>query len=690
MQTNLNNTAMPSEPVSGENAVFQLLIRPKPALTLFLLAFLSIFLAACGGGDDVFTGDGPAGGTGNITDIQASADKVQIAADGSDFATITALVRDSSNIGVEDVPVTISVDRPEAYTVLVERKNTDASGVVTARIFSRESRAGNAIVTASVDGTDKVSNPLGFSFVGSSLTVQPASVDIAVGDQETISARVRDGSGGAAAFTAVCVDLPASLTSSALGPVFGCTQGLLTNESGEATFAVEGVAVGTDGVIRVSAVGNEVDVPVTVSARNISFVSPERDSAFAKTATVDVAVQVPGYTGDVRLSTTSGVFPNSMSIITLPAVNGAVSSPLTGFSSGRVTLLAEKLDASLERTTAVFLAFDDSELTAAETNLALQATPATLPVGAGNESLLSATATRLVGGQTNAEPVPPGTLIRFEIVGPTLGASLSSPLAFTDSAGVAAVRLRSGDIASSGDGLLLRACVESANLCQDVRSEVSITIVNRPGSISIGLANVLDTTNDDTAYVLPVSVIATDINGGALSNVDISVRIWPTRFATGVRDLDGNAIPFDAFPNEDENRNVIRDLNDGWSTGGLGSPLGFTPNISGDRTKCAAAGGGEPLGVDTFGPTDAFDNNCKLIPESTAAGSVPARISTDANGLATFNVIYLKDRAEFVEAEIRATTVVQGTQVQASRTFWLPRLEDDDNLPPSPYNTYFE
>jgi len=681
MQTNLNDTVMPSERFSGENAVFQLLTRPRPALTLLLLALLSIFLAACGGGDDVFTGDGPAGGTGNIVDIQASADKVQISADGSDFATITALVRDSSNIGVEDVPVTISVDRPEAYTVLVDRKNTDASGVVTARIFSRESRAGNAIVTASVDGTGKVSNPLGFNFVGSSLVVQPASVDIAVGDEETINARVRDGSGGAAAFTAVCVDLPASLTSPALGPVFGCAQGLLTNESGEVPFVVEGVAVGTDGLIRVSAVGNEVDVPVTVSARNISFVSPERDSAFAKTATVDVEVEVPGYTGDVRLSTTSGFFSsNGEPIIIIPAVNGAASANLTSFSSGRVTLLAEKLDGSLERTTVVFFSYDNSELIADQTILAVQATPATLPVGTGNESLISATVSRLVLSDPqqrpeNAEPVPPGTLVRFEIVGPTLGASLSSPLAFTDSAGLAAVRLTSGDVATSGDGLLIRACVESAGLCAAVNSDVSITMVNQPGSISIGLANVLDTTNDETAYIQPVSVIATDINGGALSNVDISLRIWPTRFRTGDRDADGNPVNILTFPNEDTNRNVIRDLNDGWST---------------DRTKCAASGAEEPLGVVNFGSREAFDNNCKLIPESTAVGSVPSRISTDSNGLATFNVIYLKDRADFVEAEIRATTVVQGTEVQASRLFWLFRLEDDDNLPPSPYNTYFE
>ncbi|MFO8004953.1 hypothetical protein, partial [Thioalkalivibrio sp.] len=63
---------------------------------------------------------------------------------------------------------------------------------------------------------------------------------------------------------------------------------------------------------------------------------------------------------------------------------------------------------------------------------------------------------------------------------------------------------------------------------------------------------------------------------------------------------------------------------------------------------------------------------------------------TDENGLATFTLIYLKDRAGFVEAEIRATTEVQGTEVQAVRTFWLPRLEGDTNLPVSPYNTYFE
>ena len=681
----------------------------RSGLMFGLLLSLAVLLVGCGGsgnGDGAFTGDignGVSNGEevnaepGDAVDIQATADKVEIVADGTDFATINVLVRDSSNIGVEGVPVTVSIDRPDSYTLLVDRKNTAADGTVSARLSSRESRAGNALVTASIDGTDKVSNPLGFTFVGSSLVVEPASLDLVVADRESVTARVRDGSGSPAGFASVCVDLPSYLSSEALGPVFGCEVGLLGDENGEATFDVTAEGAGTDDLIRISAVGNEVDVPVTVSVPNIAFDSPDPDEVFAKSKDVQVVVSVPQATEEtfVRFVTTSGTFSSSgLPEATVQVSDGTASDDLVGFSSGRVTILAENLN-SEEKTSVSIVTFDDAELTAEETFLAIQATPASLSVGDDNRSTITLTATRFVDEQLeneegedlpgNLEPVPPGTPVRFEFVGSSLGASLSSPLALTDLSGNATVRLTAGEIPSSGEGLAVRACIDTIEKCD----RVNVQITDKPGSISIGLGNVLETTNDETAYQLPVSVIATDISGNALENVDVSVSVWPTRYRTGVRDGDGNPDIIDTFLNEDVNRNVTRDPNDLWSTGGGGRNNGVV-NVSGSRTTCASAGSGEPTIDETFGSIDASENGCKLLPESTAAGSVPTRISTDTSGLATFNLTYLKDRADFVEAEIRATTVVQGTEVQASRTFWLPRLDDDDNLPDSPYNVYFE
>ncbi|MCG5517016.1 MULTISPECIES: invasin domain 3-containing protein [unclassified Ectothiorhodospira] len=670
---------------------------------LFGLISLTFILAvsACGGGDDdgFDTGGDDDNGSDSGEDeetteavqsaasIQTFADKIEINADGSDVANIQVLVKDSGNRGVAGVPVTMSIDpdgsgSSEGYNLIVDGFETNESGELTARLGSGQTiRAGNALVTATVDGRD-ISSTLGFTFVGPTIETSPTEVSINQDETETIFVTALSGT-NPANNQPICVEVPNFVEvvqdNQITSRPGGCPTSVTTDVNGEAEFSIQ-ISEPGKGLVRLSGLGLTRDIPVEGVFSGIRFLEPNPDTLIKLGDSLTARVETPDFSGNVLLATTSGTFANGQSTTTVTtgdAENGVV---LTGFQTGRVTLSATK-SGSNERDTTSFLVFDDSDLDAEKTNISLQATPATLSVGDDNHATLTATLTREGAGDGNNLPIP-NELVSFTIVGDSLGTSLSAPASFTGEEGTTSTQFVAGGTPSSASGVTVRACIASIELCDNAQ----VTITDKPGSISIGLANVIGTTNDNTAYQLPISVIATDVNGGALSNVTISLRVWPTRYRTGFRTDEGSLDPLDVIPNEDVNRNVTRDLGDLWSTTNRDQPERDLATV---RQLCEPSTGSEPASI-VINSTQAFELGCKLIPESTAGGSVPATVTTDENGLATFNLTYLKDRANVIEAQVVATAQVQSTEIQSSRTFFLPREEDDDNLPDSPYNVYFE
>ncbi|ANB01439.1 hypothetical protein ECTOBSL9_0550 [Ectothiorhodospira sp. BSL-9] len=650
-------------------------------------------IAGCGGDDNGFTSNGDTTDPGDdpvavaeAHSIQAFADKIEVNADGSDVANIEVLVKDRGNRGLGGVPVTLSVepdgsDGSDGYNLIVDGSETNQSGELTARLGSGQTiRAGNAIVTATVDGRD-LSSTLGFTFVGPTIETNPTSVSINQDETETIVVTALSGT-NPANNQPICIEAPdfvEVIENNQITSRPGCPTSVTTDGDGKAEFTIR-ISEPGEGLIRLSGLGLTRDIPVEGVFSGIRFLEPDSDTLVRLGESVTARVETPDFSGNVLLATTSGRFANGQSTTTLTAGQAENGVVLSEFQTGRVTLSATKAGSN-ERDTTSFLVFDDSALDAEKTNISLQATPATLSVGDDNHATLTATLTREGSGDGNNLPIP-NELVSFTIVGDSLGASLSAPASFTGEEGTTSTRFVAGGTPSSAGGVSVRACIASINLCD----EAQVTITDKPGSISIGLANVIGTTNDDTAYQLPISVIATDVNGGALSNVTISLRVWPVRYRTGFRSIDGGLIPVDVIPNEDVNRNVTRDLGDRWSN----PPRNNIENgLAPIRQKCEPSTGSEP-GDTIQNSTEAFNAGCKLLPESTAAGSVPATVTTDENGLATFNLTYLKDRANVIEAEIIATAQVQSTEIQSSRTFFLPREEEDDNLPHSPYNVYFE
>ncbi|MCG5493538.1 hypothetical protein [Ectothiorhodospira variabilis] len=664
-----------------------------------LLASL-LTITGCGSDDNGFTSNGDTTdpdddpvAVAEARSIQTFADKIEVNADGSDVANIRVLVKDRGNRGLGGVPVTLSVDPDgsdgsDGYNLIVDGGETDQAGELTARLGSGQTiRAGNAIVTATVDGRD-LSSTLGFTFVGPAIEANPTSVSINQDETETIVVTALSGT-NPANNQPICIDVPnfvEVVQDNQITSRPGCPISVTTDVNGLAEFSIQ-ISEPGEGLIRLSGLGLTRDVPVEGVFSGIRFLDPDPDTLVRLGESVTARVETPDFTGNVLLATTSGTFANGQSTTTVTASQAENGVVLSGFQTGRVTLSATKAGTN-ERDTTSFLVFDDSALDPARTNITLQATPATLRVGAGNQSTLTATLTRSGSEEGNNLPIP-NELVSFTIVGDSLGASLATPASLTGESGSTTTRFTAGQTASGASGVIVEACIVSIEKCDKAK----LTITDKAGSISIGLSNTINTTNDDTAYQIPVSVIATDVNGGALSNVTITLSVWPLRYRTGFRDLEGGLTLFvDEIRNEDVNRNVTRDQWDEWSERNKTDVIaigGRQITLQRLRQKCEPSNGDEPA-TTVSGPIEAFEAGCKLLPESTAAGSVPATVMTDENGLATFNLTYLKDRADVIEAEIVATTQVQSTEIQSSRTFLLPREEGDDNLPHSPYNVYFE
>ena len=62
----------------------------------------------------------------------------------------------------------------------------------------------------------------------------------------------------------------------------------------------------------------------------------------------------------------------------------------------------------------------------------------------------------------------------------------------------------------------------------------------------------------------------------------------------------------------------------------------------------------------------------ELTPQISAAGSVPASVVTDQDGVANFYLVYLKAYAAWIEADVKSSTLVLGTETQSTLTFVLP------------------
>jgi hypothetical protein len=632
--------------------IYNLVVSVRGAAGLAAFASVSLTLNA---------GAAPPPAT-SATQISLGTTQTSVLSDNSNSATITATVLDANFAVVQGAVVQFSATGGQ---LSASTGVTDVNGQVPVIFSSGTVDPTNQVVTitATVLGvTPTLSAQIPIQIVGSTVTLATNITNltnVAPGNTATLTVTARNAGGQPVFNTPVTLSLdPLSTGSVNITPATGTT-----DVNGQLVVTVTGVTAGTATVIA-SAVGAQATQTYTVSAAGAAFgicdpnTTPPAGpppcnpvagpAASAINTPLTVWVNVPATVPPalpilaVRFATTLGSWNGvpGQSVVTIPTpVPGFYSATLTSTLAGIANVQVDGLDAAppavgnvlaTDQLTVAFSATTASQIT-------LQSSVNVVPPSTGgltHTATLTATV-RDINGQVVANAP-----VAFSILNPTGGGETVSPVVvLTDATGQAVATFTSGSLSSTPQGVNIQAQV----IGTAITAQTNIVIGGTAGSVIISTGTAINTI-DPTTYSLPMSVLVSDSNGNPVANTVVSLKAWPLQFSTGVWiDTSGppptGAGPFVAvttgtFNNEDINRNLILDPGE---DGGTGYPA-----------------------------------DGMLTPPNSDAGTLPLTVTTGANGVASFNLVYLKSRAPWIIDEITASTFVFGTETTSQIVFALP------------------
>ena len=410
-----------------------------------------------------------------------------------------------------------------------------------------------------------------------------------------------------------------------------------------------------------------------------------------------VLVTAPAPTANVIFATTMGEWNGVLgqTLKSVPVGPGTVC--------GLITTIAAQACATLTTSTAgqaTVQVYDPANTTLTDTitvgvtavtaySITLQAAPTVVAKSTGTTtgfSTLTATVLDAAGQPVGNKP------IAFSMTNTTGGGESVSPVvAYTAAVagnglglGQVTATFTSGSLPSTADGVQVRATVVGTIVATEANlptptdatpsgNDAKIVIGGTAGSIAFGIATKIEISSDNTYYIQPMSVLVADVNGNpAPLGTVVNLSIWPIAWSTG----SGCAYDYDydskhgTFLNEDANENVtLDDLEDGTRK--------YYASGSTLVTSCIPDAAPATTCTPTTVTSAAGTKDGKITPLNSAAGTLPALVTTDANGVASFNLTYLKSSAIWTVDRIRATTVVQGTEAVSQTIFRLPAAEVD-------------
>ncbi|MCB1888074.1 MAG: Ig-like domain-containing protein [Rhodocyclaceae bacterium] len=649
---------------------------------------LSLFLVACGGGgggEDTCFGCTPS--TGGTTAqprtmaIQLSA--ATIKTDNSESSEIAVTVLDSDNAPIQDQTVTFSAERGQLTAATA---TTDTSGVATVSFRSGTNefanRTGSVVIRAG-----SLSRTVTVVIAGSTISaVPPSSTQLEVGESVNLRLVVRDAASDGVSNQKVKV----SATGDGSVRIDGESGAVekLSGADGSVTVAIEGAGTGDVSVQAEwldakgdSSVAAKTDFSVQGAGGALAVLT---DSGLSPAAarlntSVPVTVNVPATvngTGVTHMrfgssfgTWSSGAATLKRSVSTGGAVSTVIAESLSvGGTAGVNSISVQALNVSGTTETVLATVSHEISVTAAPASasrITLQASATTIPVSTDDvtsTSLLTATvrdASNNVVGDAD---------VVFTMVNDTGTGAAIAPVVSRSNASISNGALgqaesvfTAGRIPTNQSFQLRAALVDNPAVFADL----PVTVGGGAASVTLGQSTVIEHVASDTAYSLPMSVQVTDASGAVLEGARVSLSVWPLGYARGVRagtdctitytpatrPIPGSSV-FEA--NEDANENLILDS-----------------------------------GEDVDGPGGIPDG--RLTPAASSAGAVPATATTDESGLATFDYIYLKNYAHWLNVRVRATVEVQGTEKQTELVFTLPASAADGDtdpcvLPHSPFN----
>jgi hypothetical protein len=617
-------------------------------LSIVLAAATALTLAACGGGN----GNGPltgsesgSGGTPSVKyTVSMLSSSPEMPSDGSAPATITALVQNSTNNVVANVPVAFTAS---SGAVQVTSGTTGTNGTATATLSTGGDTSDRQITVSAVAGTTTAT--ITVSVIGTKLSLSGPS-SLVMGAAGTYTATLVDSAGNPIANTSVTITSAKGNTVSA-SPV-------TTNSTGEATFSLTATNAGSD-TITAAADGIQATQSVAVSSQQFSFTSPAEGSEInigsSKTVSVTwVNSGTPVNAQPVTFATTRGTFASTgTSTATVNTdSSGTATVTLSSTNAGPATISATASNVSTQ------VNVDFIATTPASVNV--QASPSS--VATQGQSTITATVR-----DVNNNLVPNQT-VDFTLTDLT-GGSLSAATAISNAEGEATVVYTAGSTTSATNGVTVTAGVQGTA----ISGSTQLTVAGETVFLSLGTGNSVVDYNPNslpisTQYELPYSVQAVDSSGHGITGVTVDFTVTSLGYLKGER--------------------VWNSVVSTWGTVGstsVSDPDDYTlDGIDGCLSEDLNDSG-------IYEASEDYNGNGKLDPGLVASTDISSAM-TGTGGSATVNIIYPKDHAYYVAVKLTATASVSGTQSSTSVSFWLPGAAADFNTentaPPGPTSPY--
>jgi hypothetical protein len=591
--------------------------------------------------------------TAQVSSVAINSSVAQVRSDGSTTATIIVNTIDANNGLLARADVRIS-----ASTGVLSGSSgvTDANGQASFVFSSGTIDRSNRVATITVTSNGKSASTQ-VAIVGGSISLDPGGVTTLLvgGTPGLLTARVRDAAGNP-----VGAGVPVTFESSNSSVVTVSSVTVNTNASGVVIINVGPVAAGNATVSASSSGVTAVQTYAVTSSGTGFYISSPSSGLVITTATPQVITVVAPGVSNVTFATPLGLFGNGLQVQTVAVVGGVASASFTSAAAGDATISV----------------FDSSAPSVRVASVTIKVSP---PVSAANKILLNSNKTNVAvstNGTLNTIQIKARAIfnsggtdvgvfnvpILFSISGgPGAGESLSSSIGFTDSSGNVTTTFTAGSQASTQNGIIVHAQILGSAVGTGVvpsNNDLVITVGGQALSVVFSPGTKIVSSADNTYYELPMSVQVSDANGGAVQNQLVSLNLQPFAFSTGFNACAGPITG--TYCSEDANSNGSLDAGED----------GVRRVFNSATSTCGAI---------AFGTS-----NGNLTPPNSAAGSVPSTVTTLANGIAGFNLTYLKGSAVWIVVKLTATVASAGTESSFSTIFRLSPSAVDASSDPCP------
>ena len=636
----------------------------------FLLAASIALLAGCGGGGTASTTATTTTTTVTAASLDLLAAPTTVKSDNSTSTTITVTALNAANAAVPGVTLTMGADTGVLGSATVV---TGAAGTATVTFSSGASKINRTATITATAGA--VSAQIPVQIVGSTVTVNSTGTTLPDDGTSPVTLTITAKDAGGNVVPSAAVTLTQTSTDGgrvALTPESGTTDG-----SGQLTVTAAGAAGGS-GTVTVSATALDATATTSliVSPSAATFAIDQQTLNGAVVAgnpavtamkigdTLAVRVNAPA-SSNVTFATTTGSFtgtgavPASGAVVAVPVVAGKATATLTTTQASVATVQVYDTAAPA---TSDSLTVGMTSATAA--SITLQSSPSVVSRSVGTTTGSST----LIAMVRDAGGFPVGDApVSFSIVNPTGGGETVSPVVVLSAAttagglslGEARTSFTSGSSSSGAGGVQIRASVVGTAVATEPvgvnltssGNDAAVVVGGTAGSVAFGQATALTVGGGGTTYILPMSVLVADSNGNpAPLGTVVNLSVWPIAWSTGGGcAVDADTATTGTFFNEDVNENLILDAGE-------------------DGTRRYYSSGTTVVGGAVNGSS---------TPTNSASGTLPATVTTDDSGVATFNLTYSKSSAIWIASRIRARTVVQGSDAVGEIVFRLDPLSSD-------------